>query len=97
LNYPNPFRDMTTFSFEHNRSGEDLEVIIQIYSREGRLVKVVAGESVNSEFRINDIQWDGRGGSGKKLETGIYIYRVNVRSLVDGAKNEEFKKLVIIN
>ena len=92
LNYPNPFGDMTTFSFEHNRSGEDLEVIIQIYSREGRLVKVVTGVTINSEFRINDIQWDGRGGSGKKLETGIYIYRVNVRSLVDGAKNEEFKQ-----
>jgi hypothetical protein len=97
LNYPNPFRDVTTFSFEHNRSGEDLEIVIQIYSRTGSLVKVVEGVSVNSEFRINDIHWDGKGGSGKKLETGIYIYRINVRSLVDGAKNEGFKKLVIIN
>ena len=97
LNYPNPFRDMTTFSFEHNRSGEDLEIVIQIYSSAGSLVKVVKGVSVNSEFRINDIQWDGREGSGKKLQSGIYIYRINVRSLVDGAKNEDFKKLVIIN
>ena len=97
LNYPNPFRDETTFSFEHNRSGEDLEVIIQIYSRNGSLVRVIEGETVNSEFRVNDVRWDGRGGSGKKLESGIYIYRVYVRSLVDGAKNEDFKKLVIIN
>jgi hypothetical protein len=97
LNYPNPFRDETTFSFEHNRSGEDLEVTIQIYSRNGSLVRVIEGETVNSEFRVNDIKWDGRGGSGKKLESGIYIYRVYVRSLVDGAKNEDFKKLVIIN
>jgi hypothetical protein len=97
LNYPNPFRDATTFSFEHNRSGEDLEVIIQIYSRNGSLVRVIQGETVNSEFRVNDIKWDGRGGSGKKLESGLYIYRVYVRSLVDGAKNEDFKKLVIIN
>jgi hypothetical protein len=97
LNYPNPFRNETTFSFEHNRSGEDLEVIIQIYSRNGSLVRIIEGETVNSEFRVNDIKWDGRGGSGKKLESGIYIYRVYVRSLVDGAKNEDFKKLVIIN
>ena len=97
LNYPNPFRDETTFSFEHNRSGEDLEVTIQIYSVNGNLVRVIEGETVNSEFRVNDIIWDGRGGSGKKLETGIYIYRVYVRSLVDGAKNEDFEKLVIIN
>ena len=97
LNYPNPFRDETTFSFEHNRSGQDLEIIIQIYSRNGSLVRVIEGETVNSEFRVNDIKWDGRGGSGKKLESGIYIYRVYVRSLVDGAKNEDFEKLVIIN
>ena len=97
LNYPNPFRHETTFSFEHNRSGEDLEVTIQIYSRNGSLVRVIEGETVNSDFRVNDITWDGRGGSGKKLESGIYIYRVYVRSLVDGAKNEDFKKLVIIN
>jgi len=97
LNYPNPFRDETTFSFEHNRSGQDLEIVIQIYSRNGSFVRVIEGVTVNSEFRVNDIKWDGRGGSGKKLESGIYIYRVNVRSLVDGAKNEDFKKLVIIN
>ncbi len=97
LNYPNPFRDETTFSFEHNRSGQDLEIIIQIYSRNGSLVRIIEGETVNSEFRVNDIKWDGRGGSGKKLESGIYIYRVYVRSLVDGAKNEDFEKLVIIN
>lgn len=97
LNYPNPFRDNTTFSFEHNRSGEDLEITVQIYSSKGNLVKVLEGLAVNSDFRINDIHWDGRGGSGKKLESGLYVYRVYVRSLVDGAKNEDFKKLVIIN
>lgn len=97
LNYPNPFREETTFSFEHNRSGEDLEVIVQIYSLNGGLVRVLKGVTVNSAFRINDIHWDGTTGSGKKLESGIYIYRVYVRSLVDGAKNEDFKKLVIIN
>ena len=64
---------------------------------QAKLVRVIEGETVNSEFRVNDIKWDGRGGSGKKLESGIYIYRVYVRSLVDGAKNEDFEKLVIIN
>jgi len=97
INYPNPFNEETTFSFEHNRSGEDLDIDIQIYSRTGSLVKVIDAITVNSEFRINDIKWDGRGESGKKLESGLYIYRVIVRSLLDGAKKEDFKKLVIIN
>lgn len=97
INYPNPFREETTFSFEHNRSGEDLDINIQVYSRTGSLVKVIEAVTVNSEFRINEIKWDGRGESGKKLESGLYIYRVIVRSLLDGAKKEDFKKLVIIN
>jgi flagellar hook assembly protein FlgD len=96
LNYPNPFRDGTRFSFEHNRSGENLSVIIQIFSMKGQLVKTLSGTANYTDFRINDITWDGRGESGKKLETGLYIYRVFVRSLLDGAKNTEYEKLIII-
>jgi hypothetical protein len=96
LNYPNPFRDETRFSFEHNRSGENLSVIIQIFSIKGQLVKTLEGVTSYSEFRINDITWDGRGESGQKLESGLYVYRVFVRSLLDGTKNTEYQKLVII-
>jgi hypothetical protein len=96
LNYPNPFRDETRFSFEHNRSGENLSVVIQIFSIKGQLVKTLEGVTSYSGFRINDITWDGRGESGKKLESGLYVYRVFVRSLLDGAKNTEYQKLVII-
>jgi hypothetical protein len=96
LNYPNPFTDETRFSFEHNRSGENLSVRIEIFSSKGQLVKTIVGETKYSEFRVNDITWDGRGESGQKLESGLYIYRVFVRSLVDGAKNTEYEKLVLI-
>jgi hypothetical protein len=96
LNYPNPFRDETRFSFEHNRSGENLSVKIQIYTIKGQLVKTIEGVTSYSGFRINDITWDGRGESGKKLESGLYVYRVFVRSLLDGAKNTAYQKLVII-
>jgi hypothetical protein len=96
LNYPNPFADETRFSFEHNRSGENLSVRIQIFSIKGQLVKTIEGTTKYSEFRVNDIVWDGRGESGQKLESGLYIYSVFVRSLVDGAKNTQYEKLVLI-
>lgn len=96
LNYPNPFRDETRFSFEHNRSGENLSIIIQIFTIKGQLVRTLEGVSSYSNFRIDDITWDGRGESGKKLESGLYVYRVFIRSLLDGAKNTEYQKLVII-
>jgi hypothetical protein len=95
-NYPNPFRDHTYFSFEHNRSGESLSVEIRIYSIRGELIKTIQGVTKNSEFRINDIYWNGKGESGKKLESGIYIYKLFVRSLLDGVKNTANEKLVII-
>ncbi|HAI74938.1 MAG TPA: hypothetical protein DCM08_01710, partial [Microscillaceae bacterium] len=31
LNYPNPLADQTTFRFDHNRKGQDLLVVIQIF------------------------------------------------------------------
>lgn len=96
-NYPNPFKNETTFSFEHNHAGEDLEITIDIYSISGELVREIMGISKNSNFRINDISWDGRRADGKKLDSGIYIYRLFVRSLLDGAKNRFSKKLIIIN
>lgn len=96
INYPNPFRNETRFSFEHNRSGENLSINIQIFTIKGQLVKSIDGVINYSEFRINDISWDGRGESGKKLESGLYIYRVFVRSLLDGAKNAHYEKLIII-
>ena len=38
MNYPNPFSSQTTFSFNHNRAGEALEVTVQIYHRTGKLL-----------------------------------------------------------
>jgi len=97
INYPNPFRDETLISFEHNRSGEDLELGVEIYDSYGQLVRKTSGYIKHSEFRINSIKWDGRNSNGEKMRSGIYIYRVFVRSLRDGAKNYGYDKMVIIN
>ncbi len=96
INYPNPFSGHTRFSFEHNRSGENLSVTIQIYSSHGELIRVIEKEIKNSGFRIDDMSWDGRNGSGEKVNEGLYIYRVIVRSLFDGIKNDASKKLIFI-
>ena len=96
-NYPNPFRDDTHFRFEHNRAGEDLEVEIAIYSFRGELVRELKWEIAGSLSAVDEISWDGRNHFGKKVEPGIYVYKVLVRSLLDGAKNQGYQKLVLIN
>src|SRR5690625_5487972 len=40
LNWPNPFTDQTYFHFEHNCDSE-LEVMVQIFTVSGKLVKTI--------------------------------------------------------
>ena len=49
LNYPNPFTTRTTFWFEHNRPGEELQVNIGIYTVTGKLVE--NAKKYNNFFR----------------------------------------------
>ena len=96
-NYPNPFSENTTFGFSHNRAGEDLDILLHIYSLKGEVVKEIRWDLENSPAFINQLTWDGRNSSGKKLSEGIYFYRLVVRSNKDGAKTQDYKKLVLIN
>lgn len=97
INFPNPVYDFTRFSFEHNRSGDDLEILIDVLSMDGKLVKRIRQVRERSESRISNIFWDRREQNGSKLSNGVYIFRLSIRSLTDGSKNEAKQKLVIIN
>jgi len=41
LNYPNPFTTRTEFMFEHNMPNNMLDVMIQIYTVSGKLIKTI--------------------------------------------------------
>ena len=78
LNYPNPFTTRTTFWFEHNHPGEDMQVNIRVFTISGKLVKTL-GKTINTPGnRSCDIDWDGRDDFGDKLARGVYIYRLLV-------------------
>lgn len=96
MNFPNPFREFTRFSFEHNRAGDDLEIDINVYSMQGKLVKHLYYLEKNSNSRIADIVWDRTQENGSNMLNGVYIFRISVRSLMDGSKNQANQKLVII-
>ena len=103
LNYPNPFVDNTCFQFEHNMAGQSLDVMIQIYTVSGRLVKTIQERisPTDSRLSLGDcIQWDGRDDYGDELARGVYVYKVRVRAadtgnlLLEG--ESDFEKLVIL-
>ncbi len=94
-NYPNPFTSKTKFMFEHNRPGDNLHVMIRIFSVSGKLVKSII-RTINTEGnRSFDIEWDGRDDYGQKIGRGVYIYQIDVKDS-NGKKQSALQKLVLL-
>lgn len=102
LNYPNPFTTSTCFMFEHNQAGSEMDVLVQIYTISGRLIKNLEQRIITDGFRLgtgNCIPWDGRDDFGDPLAKGVYLYKIKVRSLAgtqDLEGESDFEKLVIL-
>ncbi|WP_205501511.1 type IX secretion system sortase PorU [Rufibacter psychrotolerans] len=94
-NIPNPFLNKTTFHFDHNRPGQELDILIQIFTVSGKLVKSLHAFGDGSTH-FSDLTWDGRDESNDILAKGVYIYKVNVRSRQDGASTSRYEKLVLL-
>ncbi len=96
FNYPNPFSTHTSFYFGHNQPYEPLEVIINIFTVTGKLVKTLEATMSCDGYLSTPIEWNGRDQYDDKLGKGVYIYKVKVRNSV-GTTVEKFEKLVILN
>lgn len=79
-NYPNPFIDQTWFNIEHNRPGQELEVVIRIYDLNGKLASILSDIIYTPGYRLDPIPWNGRGYGGATLGGGLYVYKVYVKS-----------------
>ncbi|MCK4408105.1 MAG: T9SS type A sorting domain-containing protein [Bacteroidales bacterium] len=81
-NYPNPFKHTTTISFSLPENTKNTEIII--YNFKGQKIKtfpVILSMLSRAESRGEgqySIQWDGKNGSGKTVNSGIYFYRLSI-------------------
>jgi hypothetical protein len=96
LNYPNPFTTHTTFHFDHNKAGESLQVLVQVFTVSGRLIKTLNLETSAATGHFDQLSWDGKDDYGDAIGKGVYVYKVKVRT-TSGKSAEEFQKLVILN
>jgi hypothetical protein len=78
INYPNPFLGQTSISVEHNRSEEELDVIINIFTLNGRVIKSIKASVSTTGYSIPPIIWDGNDAGGSRVARGIYPYTVIV-------------------
>ncbi|MEA3476158.1 MAG: agmatine deiminase family protein [Candidatus Cloacimonadota bacterium] len=83
-NYPNPFSNFTTISFNlatclrqttARQAKSHKKAQIKIYNVKGQLVKQL--KIKNLKLKINEIVWDGKDESGKQLPNGIYFCRLS--------------------
>jgi hypothetical protein len=95
--YPNPFQEKTTIFITHNRSGDDLEAQLFIFSTQGQLISSAEISVSESGYHIDLMELSAWEESGKKLPPGLYLARVIVRSLSNGSKNEKVTKLIVLN
>jgi hypothetical protein len=76
-NYPNPFSNTTTFSFEHNQPSVALTVSLTLYDNNG---KTLFTRPLSTQYNTNKVVsfWDGTDASGGILNPGIYFYKITL-------------------
>ena len=71
-----------------------VDVIIDVFDMSGRLLWSHS-ESGPSKRTTYTVDWDLTVDNGRRLETGVYLYRVRIGGS-GGAKVSKAKKLVIV-
>ena len=80
ITYPNPFSNSTDIYFQHNKANQNLDVVLEIYSITGTLVKRQEESYSDNGYRIGPIPWNGKDEYGGQLSAGMYIAKLGVSS-----------------
>lgn len=94
VNFPNPFKDETNFTFQLLGSDAGTELEIKIYTITGRLIKSFDNLAPPADGFNYDYPWDGRDDDGDNIANGVYIYKLIVRN--ESEQKEVIEKLVVL-
>jgi len=73
-NYPNPVRTYTKFVVEHDRPESVLNAQVDIYDLSGRQIWTF------KQSTLDEINWDVSDMTGRRLSTGVYLYRISIQT-----------------
>lgn len=82
FNYPNPFSTSTRFVFTLTGSETPDEMMIQIMTVTGKIVRTLTLDDmgpIHIGKNISSFAWDGTDMFGDRLANGVYFYKVVVR------------------
>ena len=74
-NYPNPFNPTTTIAFD---MPQDAFVDLTIHDVLGREIRRLVHEKKTAGHC--SVKWDGRGGRGASAASGVYFYRIKIKT-----------------
>ncbi len=86
LNYPNPFTSSTRFVFTLTGSEVPDNMMIQIFSMSGKLIKEIKYHElgpIHVGNNITEYAWDGTDTHGDPVGNGVYFYRMTAK--LDGS------------
>ncbi len=92
MNYPNPFSTSTRFVFTLTGSEIPDDMIIQIMTPTGRVVREITETEfgpINIGRNISEFVWNGKDEFGDQLANGVYLYRVRMKMHGKDMKHRE--------
>ncbi len=101
MNYPNPFTTSTRFVFTLTGSEEPDEILIQIMTVSGRVIREITEDQLGQIYigrNITEYAWDGTDEFGDPLANGVYLYtvkaQINGEDILrrDSGADQHFKK-----
>lgn len=88
-NYPNPVRTGTTFVIEHDRPQVILETSVEVFDISGRLVYS------RNQSNAENLKWDLSDNTGKKVQPGVYLYRISVKT-PNSEQTSKANKIIVL-
>jgi len=85
-NYPNPFNPTTTISFS---IPEESKIELSVYNIKGQKIKSLLNDQIAAGE--HSTVWNGEDASGRKVGSGVYLYKLNVNG-----KTEAVKKCLLL-
>jgi parallel beta-helix repeat protein len=94
--YPNPAvsKDLATVHFE--TSGQDIEVMVNIYTISGELVISAPQSQITILANVCEYNWNLRNSAGSPVASGVYLVQVKVKDKNTGETSNATKKLAVI-
>ena len=91
----NSATNATTFIITHDRAGCELQVQLDIFDTSGRQLWRYKESGVSSD-NTYIFDWDLSVDGGRRLQTGVYLFKVSISS--DGSgQSSKTKKLIVTN